>query len=89
MSPDQYQFRSQGHGVSLASGCEAIMPFSTAFETADDFSVTARGAFFIALLVLPLIAISGTASPLALTLVTVAAAAGQSTYVVYRRVRRM
>ncbi|MFI8930653.1 hypothetical protein ACIG3E_23615 [Streptomyces sp. NPDC053474] len=68
------------------------MPFSTAFKTVsdfDDFSVTARGAFFIALLVLPLIAISGTLTPVTLTLVTVAAAAAQPTYVAYRRVRRM
>lgn len=76
----------------LGSGAETIMAPSSDGEThsADDLAVTARGSLFLAILVLPLVLITGvrdsvTLAALAMAISTVAA----GTRVAYRRVRRI
>lgn len=54
----------------------------------DDLAVTARGSFFIALLVGPLIAISGTTEGWQVTTLALsAAAAARGSQAVYQRIR--
>lgn len=88
MSSDRQQPQGQGPGGPLLSGCEAIMPPRRGFETARTFTVTARGAFFISLVVLPLVAIYGAAGSGMVTLAAICVTAAQSSRLIYRRVHR-
>lgn len=88
MPSDRHQHRGQGPTVPLTAGCEAIMPPRRGFETAGTFTVTARGAFFISLVVLPLIAIYGAEHTGMVTLAAVCVTAAQSSHLIYRRVHR-
>ncbi|MFD9794209.1 hypothetical protein ACFWXK_25035 [Streptomyces sp. NPDC059070] len=84
--------RSAGQGLLglLARGAEAIIPPFPGGETrgGDDLTVTAGGSLFLAVLVLPIVVISGVPGGWSVPLATAfVAAAARRTYVSYRRVR--
>ncbi len=73
------------------SGADAIMTplFPGETRRRDDLTVTARASVFLALLVLPIVLITGSQDPALLGALAIAISVlGAGTTVVYRRVRR-
>ncbi|MFF7845267.1 hypothetical protein ACFZC6_41985 [Streptomyces ossamyceticus] len=86
----RYRYRPPGPDGPAATNPEIItLPISLPDRgRVDDLAVIVQGSFFIALLVGPLIAISGTTEGWQVTaLVLSAAAAARGSQAVYRRVR--